>query len=51
MSSSPSFLHTAFEIFFTFIPNLFFVQSLDLLAAGINGFFGLFGIDSNVVGF
>ncbi len=40
-----------FEAFFTVIPTGFFVQFLDLFAALINGFFGLFGIQTNVVGF
>ncbi len=44
-------LRNIFEGFFTVIPTGFFVQFLDLFAALVNGFFGLFGIQTNIVGF
>ncbi len=43
-------LRSVFEGFFTFIPT-FFVQFLDIFAAILNGFFGIFGISTNIVGF
>ncbi len=44
-------LRDIFEGFFTVIPTGFFMQFLDLIAAMLNGLFGLFGIQTNIVGF
>ncbi len=50
MDSEPV-LRSIFEGFFTLIPTGFFVQMLDLMAALLNGIFGIFGISTNIVGF
>ena len=44
-------LRPLFEAFFTVFPTGLFLQALDGVAALINFIFGIFGIQSNVVGF
>lgn len=44
-------LRPLFEAFYTAFPTGFFLQMLDGIAALINFIFGIFGIQSNVVGF
>ncbi len=44
-------LRPLFEAFFTVFPTGFFLQALNGIAGLINFFFGLFGIQTNVVGF
>ncbi len=44
-------LRPLFEAFFTVFPTGFFLQALEGIAAVINFIFGLFGIQTNVVGF
>lgn len=44
-------LRPLFEAFFTVLPFGFFLQMLDGIAALMNFIFGIFGIQSNVVGF
>ena len=51
METGESFLHNLVEIYFTILPTGFFVQILDVIAAGIRGFWSLFGVDVNIVGF
>ncbi len=51
METGESFLHNVVEIFFTIFPTGFFVQILDVIAAGITAFWGALGVDLNIVGF
>jgi len=44
-------LRPLFEAFYTLFPTGFFLQMLNGVAGLINMFFGLFGVQTNVVGF
>ena len=46
-----SFLHSFYEILFTFLPVPFFLQTVDILAALLDGFYALLGIDVKIIGF
>lgn len=46
-----SFLHSFYEVVFTFLPVPFFLQFMDLWATILNSFYGLFGIDFKFIGF
>lgn len=46
-----SFLRALNELYFSVFPTGFFLDWLNLFASLLNGLFGLFGIDSNIVAF
>lgn len=51
METGESFLRNVVEIYFTILPTGFFLQILEVIAAGIRTFWGWLGVDVNVVGF
>lgn len=48
---SGSFLHSVYDVIFSVLPLPLFGQLMDLFAAFLSSFYGLFGLDLKFIGF